>query len=130
MDTPGNFGCTKCYGDDADAAYDRGREPVHTLIDDSHFGVSIQSCATCGQRFVVIFTEIVDWVGGDDSQYCDILPVTEQEAADLARQEENVDLRALGMLGDGRRRLVMEYPRGGEKRVLWKTGAFTVYPGH
>lgn len=124
------FGCDLCFGDDADAAHAHRREPVHELIDDSHFMVSIRRCPACRQQFVSIFTEFVDWTDGDDPQYTDLVPITDDEAGDLVRQGQNVDLRVLEALGAGRRRLVTNYPKGGPKSVFWATGGLSVQRGH
>ena len=47
----------------------RALKHEHTLIDESHFSISILRCPECSQRFVSIFTELIDWEDGDDSQY-------------------------------------------------------------
>jgi len=31
------------------------------LIDESHVHVAILACGQCGQRFVSVFTETIDW---------------------------------------------------------------------
>lgn len=128
-----DFGRAECCGgEDAEAALAyclKRLTPTHRVVDDSHFGVSVRVCPSCGQQFVVIFTEFVDWSGGDDSQYFDIVPVTGDEAASLVAAS-GVDLAALGALGAGRRRLSSDWPAGGSKTISWRTGAFTVTEGH
>jgi hypothetical protein len=127
------FGRSECCGgDDAEAAaaYCFSRlTTTHRVVSDSHFGVSLRECPNCGQQFVVIFTEFVDWSGGDDAQYFDIVPLTGDEAAALVA-EQNLDLGALGALGAGRRRLSVDWPTGAAKRTLWRTGPFPVTEGH
>jgi len=59
-----------------------------------------------------------------------VLPVTEQEAAELASQGEQVDLTRIGELGRGRRRLKVDYPKGEPRRVTWAEGGFSVMPGY
>jgi hypothetical protein len=121
-----DFGCARCYSDDAHEVmayvHDGGMPIDRYLVDDSHFIVSLRHCRECGQRFVWIFTEDVDWVGGDDAQYRDIVPVTLEEAAAAA----NLDLQYLGSLGAGRRRLWTSWPTGGEQSVGWAEGVFWV----
>jgi hypothetical protein len=128
------FGCTHCYGDDAEAAMaflQNGRSPAdRVIVDDSHFIVSLRHCVSCGQAFVSVFTEFVDWRGGDDAQYRDLVPVTADEAAAVLEQGEQVDLRFLGSLGEGRRRLSSDWPTGSDRRVGWRNGAFSVQEGH
>ncbi|GAA4732982.1 hypothetical protein [Phytohabitans rumicis] len=128
------YGCARCYGEDAaaTAAYLQGGGLVtdQTVVDDSHFIVSLRHCAACAQAFVSILTEFVDWTGGDDAQYRDIVPVTPEEAATVRAQGERVDLRFLGSLGAGRRRLSSDWPTGGGRRLAWRTGEFWVREGH
>jgi hypothetical protein len=127
------FGCPQCYGDDAESAaafHAGGLKTEQVLLDDSHFIVSLRRCVRCGQAFVSIFTEFVDWSGGEDAQYRDVIPVTPAEAETVRAQGEQVDLRFLGSLGDKRRRLCTDWPTGGSKRIRWRTGAFRVQEGH
>lgn len=56
--------------------------------------------------------------------------MTEQEAAELASQGEQVDLTRIGELGRGRRRLKVDYPKGEPRRVTWAEGGFSVMPGY
>src|ERR1700722_13185957 len=79
------FGCDKCFKADAQAmALAKTKlKFVARLVDESHFMVSILACPACGQRCVSIFTETIDWTGGDDSQYVSVLPVTLQESKSL-----------------------------------------------
>jgi hypothetical protein len=113
------FGCAYCYGDDAQAVsvyYDNGGlETERLIVDDPHFLVSLPRCRRCAQGFVSIFTEFVDWEGGDDAQYRDVVPVTPAETAIVVEQGEDVDLRYLGSLGEGRRRLSTDWPTGDQK---------------
>jgi hypothetical protein len=97
------------------------------LVDDPHFIVRIVRCLLCAQAFVRIFTEFVDWAGGDDPQYVTILPVTDAEAIALANGAIPV-LRA-GKLGAGRRHLISDWPSGKERRLMWATGEFLVSEG-
>ena len=128
-----DFGCAHCYGDDAEATvayyHGGGLETERRIIDESHFQVSLRRCRGCAQAFIAIFTEFVDWAGGDDAQYRDIVPVTPAEAAHLVASGEDVDLSYLGSLGAGRRRLSMDWPTGGEQCTGWEVGPFWVQPG-
>lgn len=127
------FGCAACYGDDAKAvlAYYQsgGLEIDERLSDDSHFGVTLRHCTRCRQTFLFVFTEFVDWQGGRDDQYTDVVPIRAAEAAEARRRAD--DLQFLGSLGAGRRRLTTTWPRDAEEQtVAWRTGAFTVIAGH
>ncbi|MER7583956.1 hypothetical protein [Kitasatospora sp. NPDC097691] len=124
------FGCAQCYAEDAREAWDRqgdGFEREARVVKDSHFSVSVRRCLACSQRFVWIFTEFVDWRGGDDAQYDTIMPLTDAEAADLvAGTLRPLDL---GALGRDRRHLNHDWPSGGSARLGWKSGPFMVSEG-
>jgi hypothetical protein len=132
--TTAGFGCARCYGDDAQAVSGYfsgdGLATDHLVVADSHFIVSLRHCCQCGQAFVSVFTEFVDWSGGDDAQYRDIVPVTPAEAAAVLERGDPADLQYLGSLGQGRRRLSTDWPTGGPKRIDWRTGSFSVREGH
>ncbi|MEV4315116.1 hypothetical protein [Actinocrispum sp. NPDC049592] len=128
-----DFGCGSCYGEDPGAVleYSRGGLVItQRLISDSHFGVSVRRCTNCGQQFIAIFTEFVDWSGGDDAQYFDIVPVTPEEADEAIAAGENVSTSFLSNLGTGRRHLASDYPTGGPHRLNWLTGPLTVEQGY
>lgn len=127
---PKAFGCPQCFGEDPAAAWGHKLHNRITLIDESHFDVAIRRCPTCGQQFVCIFTEFVDWADGDDPQYGDRLPLTAEEADALAAQGAAVDLKQIEEYGSDRRRLKMDHPKGQPRRVKWANGGLSVYPGH
>jgi len=101
------------------------------LVNESHFLVQLRSCPECGQRFLWIFTEFVDWENGEDAQYRQILPVTRTEADAIARQRAAVDLAYLGSLGRSRRYLKVDWPSDQpDPTVGWATGQFLIIPGY
>ena len=128
------FGCEHCYGDDAETVLNycvpKGLAETDRLIGRSHFGVSIRRCVQCDQRYAAIFTEYVDYINGEDPQYFNLIPLTLEEASELAAQAENVDLGRLSALGSSRRRLSTDWPSGQEKKTIsWKTESFWVDEG-
>jgi hypothetical protein len=127
------FGCARCYGKDALTAMafctTRLRE-THRLVEQSHFGVSLRECPECGQAFASIFTEFVDWSGGEDAQFFDIVPLTGAEVTSLAAQGSRVDLVKLGALGSVRRRLSSAWPTGEEKTIAWRRDSLSVREGY
>jgi hypothetical protein len=129
----GEAGCRLCFGEDAElawASYRRLRTDA-AVVDESHFLVRLRSCPECGQRFLWIFTEFVDWENGEDAQYRQIVPVTKAEADAIARQGAAVDLAYLGSLGRGRRYLKVDWPSAQPKATAgWATGEFLIIPGH
>jgi hypothetical protein len=129
----GSPGCSLCSGQDAELAWaSYGRLAIDVcVIDESHFIVQLRRCPECGQRFLWIFTEFVDWEGGEDAQHRQVIPVTEAEAEAVARQGAGVDLAYLGSLGRGRRYLKVDWPPDRPTATArWSTGEFPVVPGH
>ena len=118
------FGCEKCWPFSAEAAdaARRGLIPVAELIDESHFHVMIRACSVCSQKFISIFTELIDWSEGDDPQYWTLLPITEDEAAGLTRSGDSVTEEVLNSLGKGRRSLQHDRPKGKPPRTCWGVG--------
>lgn len=118
------FGCKSCWPLDAETAWEARTRLAHyvELIDESHFHVMILGCPHCAQRFVSVFTEIIDWKDGDDPQYWTLLPVTAEEADNLVRQRESLAESDLDALGPGRRSLSFDSPKGFARNVYWSTG--------
>jgi hypothetical protein len=118
------FGCDICWPADTRAAWGArdGLSRLRELIDESHFIVAILACPRCEQRYVSVFTEMIDWEGGNDPQYWTLLPITESEAEDLIRQEASLDEVSLNALGRGRRSLRRDHPKDGPLRVSWGSG--------
>lgn len=121
-----------CQSDNPEAAYDalRRRTPVREIIDESHLGVNLFRCRACNQPFLSVFTELVDWSGGDDSQAWMVAPLTEEEAARLQAPGAPADAwRALlDARTPDRRYLARVYPRGGTPGVSWGTGPVPILP--
>ena len=93
------------------------------LVDESHFGVSIRQCVRCGQHFLTLFCERVDWADGDDPQTWAAVPVAEGEAAKLQAADVAADEHViLGIITSDRRFLVHDMPKGRPDRLVWQTG--------
>jgi hypothetical protein len=77
-----DFDCEHCWPASPDAAWESrlALDWQVDLIDESHFHVMILACRSCTQSFVSVFTETIDWVDGQNPQYCMLLPLTEEEA--------------------------------------------------
>lgn len=120
------FGCAHCAPADAEAAARVARtlDLAHRLIDDSHYIVSLLQCRRCGQGYLSVFTETIDWIGGKDPQYRTLLPITRAEARMLASRGEDLTNSELNALGPQRRSLCIDFPRDGGKRVFWHRGLF------
>ena len=118
------FGCQLCWPADALAAWEaRNRlTRLKELIDESHFIVAILGCGHCDQRYVSIFTELIDWADGEDPQYWTLMPITETEAEGLIQQEMSLNEEILTALGPGRRCLRRDHPKAGSPQVFWGRG--------
>ena len=118
-----SFGCEQCWPPGAPAAWKaRGAlSRVKELIDESDFHVLILGRRHCAQRFLSVFTEMIDWVDGDDPQYWTLLPLTQSEAAGLETRDP-VTESELRTLGPGRRCLLVNHPKAGAQEVYWEAG--------
>jgi hypothetical protein len=118
------FGCVECWPADADAAWKArpALRPFAELIDESHFRIVLLACPRCSQRFLSVFTEMIDWEDGDDPQEWTVLPLIEAEAEALLRQEVGQIEGMLMAIGPVRRSLRRVFPKGGPDRIFWSTG--------
>jgi hypothetical protein len=126
-----NFGCKRCWPSSAEAAWEaRGQlKREELLVDESHYRVMILSCSACAQRFISIFSEKIDWAGGEDPQFWTVVPLTHEEAGDLCCRRGSLSEAELMSLAHGRRSLQRDFPKGADKpSVCWATGIW--FPGH
>jgi len=130
---PDDFGCPRCYGDDAEHAwafYEDGLVVERELAGEPHFIVQLRRCAECGQQFVWVFSESVDWEGGEDAQHRSVVPISEDEAQALEHLGGLVEAESLAALGAGRRYLVTDWPKGAEHATIdWSTGGLRLRSG-
>ena len=120
-------GCV-CKNPDASVAWKMGRTAHVSLIDESHLGAQLFRCAACNQDFLQIFTEVVDWEDGDDSQAWSVHPIEAELAERLKAAREEVDEAFLAGLGIEGRQLSSCYPRGSFKSVKWSDGPLVILP--
>lgn len=113
------FGCAVCWPESAEEASEAtpGLEVLCWLIDESHYIIKTVKCSACGQHFVTVFTERVDWVDGDDPCTRSRLPVTRSELSHLSASEED-----LALLAPSRRCLCADSPKGEPTKVSWRLG--------
>jgi hypothetical protein len=123
-------GCPQCYGGEPEEVWQAiPKFPlVARLVDESHLIVSVIACPNCQQRWVKVFTELIDWVNGEDPQRWVVLPVTSEESRTLISQGENEDIDLIEALWRHRRFLCMDWPKGSEKRPSWRDGGLVVGP--
>jgi hypothetical protein len=111
-------GCAICFP--AEPVAVPALDVVRSLVEESHFIVAVKQCRSCGQRFVSVFCERIDWMRGEDPQTRVLVPVTGAEA-------EAVDLSGLAALAD-RTYLVSHWPSGGAQSVGYARGGPIVFP--
>ena len=118
------FGCDECLPDGADEAWKAfGKlETDARLIDEIHFIVLVRSCLACGQRFVSVFTETIDWVHGEDPGFRTVLPITAQEALVLRTADSQVVESLLYGLDSNRQSLCRDWPKDAEAKNFWGRG--------
>jgi hypothetical protein len=117
------FGCDACLPTDPAAAWRARRDLdlVAQQVDQPHFIVSVLECPRCGQRFVSVFTETIDWVGGDDPQRWVVMPISPVEADSLLSIGAEMSRATLEGVPP-RRSLVAEHPADGGLRITWSLG--------
>ena len=93
---------------------------LDTLVDESHYGVSLSQCQ-CGQRFAEVFCEAIDWVGGNDPQAWVIAPISAEE---MARLKIDPNVAALSP----RKWLDRYFPSDGELDVAFHDGPIILMP--
>lgn len=122
MDEP--TGCEHCSPASAEAAWEARAQLGHVaeLVDESHYHVMVLACGACGQRFLSVFTETIDWQDGDDPQYWKLLALTPAESDALVRAGGSAGESAPEAVGGGRRCLCVDNPKGGPKTIYWTKG--------
>lgn len=92
------------------------------LIDELHYRVSIRACHVCSQRFLLVFTEMIDWADGEDPQDWRRLPISHSEAATLSKSGNSLTEAKLEAVGSSRKCLKFTHPKGTEPECYWGTG--------
>ena len=124
----GGFGCGRCFAGEAAAVLAglQDHEEVERHADEPHFIVRVVRCRACGQLFVSVFCERVDWAAGEDPQWRALLPVSPAEAEELRRPD--AELTLVEAWGRARPHVEMDWPRDGPKRVWWSEGPLRIAP--
>ena len=126
VDIPERPGCDQCWPQSASTAWERSRslKHKHSLVRESHYHVTIAACPFCSQHFVRIFTETIDWLGGNDPQYSTVYPLSPEEADYLGQLGEDVTEQILNGLPSERMSLIHDFPRAGGVQTHWSQGIF------
>lgn len=128
MTSPGPGPCS-CAPKEAREAHDWLRNlptDVH-LIDESHYGIRVQRCR-CGQRYLHVFYELIDWENGDDSQATVTFALSATEGASWSASSPPEERDVLDL--PERRQLVWVRPRGDrtDGGYAWIDGAIFFFP--
>lgn len=97
------------------------------LVGESHLVVALRRCV-CGQRFLTIFAERVDWATGEDPQERLVVPISAAEGDALVADGEALDLDAIAALGADRDHLWVDWPSGGVPKPQWLRAPITIPP--
>jgi hypothetical protein len=124
------FGCAICFpADAATASQNAGKlQETARLVAESHLGISIRACPQCGQRFIHVFAEKIDWEGGDDPQCISLLPITEKENEQLIAMGENLSPASIESLARERKLLRLDFPKDRRRHVSFETGGPVIGP--
>lgn len=118
-------GCTNCGGQDAMAAWaSLHARHVASPVREPHFEIELKRC-TCGQAWVVVFTERVDFRDGDDVQTWLAVPVTPDEAKVLSTCEPSRVPGGVAELGRDRRFLMRSTF---SHQIAWRESGFAIPP--
>jgi hypothetical protein len=117
-------GCAACWPQDAGAAWAAAENLTQSapLVEDSHLTIGLARCPSCGQEYVSVFLEHVDWTDGDDAQYRTIYPLSRDESARLRSLAEADVITALNALDSNRRCLQRDHPKGEPASTTWGRG--------
>lgn len=128
MEALKRMGCPTCWPESARQASDAlgSLKPVRVIVDDSHYRLVIEGCPQCGQKFIYVMTELIDWAGGDDPICRQRTPITGDEARAILDLDE-ASAEALAFTvggGDGRTSIVEDWPKGEDPSYYWAKGLF------
>jgi hypothetical protein len=120
---PARVRCARCTSADAATAWTAMlHERVRSLVEESHYSIQITACR-CGQHFVKVFTERIDWQGGDDDQDWLVFAIDSAEAERLSSAAESELHGLVTALGRDRRFLV--HCNAG---TWWRENGFMIGP--
>ena len=91
---------------------------------------SIERCESCGQHFLTLFCERVDWADSDDPQKWLAFPVSADEVRQLQAANVAADENILTTIVARQQRfLYHDMPKGAADVLEWKTGMLRI-PAH
>lgn len=119
------IGCKECYPETAEQALTaRSRLTLLRIIaEDSQHRITVFQCPACAQQFVNVLTETIDLVDGEDPVIRQTMPISAEEAGQLAALAALAAETHIYMMGaQDRRCLVQDWRKGDRPRVFWASG--------
>lgn len=101
---------------------------VRKLVDESHLSIWLLECPDCGQPYVHVFTELIDWVDSEDSQSVVYCRLNDREVERLLTEDGDPVEDRLVKLDIHRRMLWWINPKGCEPLLEWRESPLIVLP--
>jgi hypothetical protein len=99
-----------------------------TLVDESHFDVSLIRCTSCRQLYLRAWYELIDWINGEDSQADWWFPIDEETSARLLVPGIELNERTIDAFELDGRYLLHAWPSGKEPYTQWMRGSPIHFP--
>ncbi len=84
---------------------------VKSYVEDSHNSTRLVRCEECGQLYIRIFTEEIDWINGEDPQHAIIFPVPDETWWEETPKRPWPECPHA--------HIVFDWPSDGEKKAYW-----------
>lgn len=119
-------GCETCWPEEAnEVPFASALKLEREIIDESHYRATVASCLRCGQHYIHLMTEEIDWSGGDDAIRLQRMPITNTEAAEFrALVETKAEARMYALGQDQRKCWVRDAPTGGPETTRFAKGLY------
>lgn len=119
-----------CQSSEVDVAYESllQTDVLSVVCDDSHFMVRLVECQSCFQRYLYVFTELIDWTDGDDSQSRSFTAVSRIEADTISQRGSKInglEIMDLQLMG---KTLWWVWPKGSKPDLHRSEGPLIVMP--
>lgn len=117
------IGCETCWAPEAATAWNLIKDvPIEArLIDEPHYIVQIRVCSSCGQNYLQVTTEVVDWQDGEDPISRTVIPIDNEERARLLATQP-LDTATIEGIGTGRPSLRYCWPKNAAPTLFWGAG--------
>ncbi len=119
-----------CQASDPNAAYIflKQAKVTRTLIDESHFMVTLRICEGCGSPYLVFFFELIDWSNGDDSQARVFLELDQELLLKVSENGVVVDEAWLRQMCPQGAQVIWSHPRDSEPYTNRISGPLAWFP--